>query len=255
MLQICENYSLEYDLMFNPGKSKMLIFNGKYDISPLKMNNVDIPISLSEKHLGNVIGDNNAERRITKAVNDLYISCNRISSEFSCIDIDTRYFLFKTYCHSFYGSQLFDYSSDYIEDLFIAWRKCIRKILGLPYRTHCALIPVIINDTNISYQLHKRVLRFVKSCLESKGLCKLTMLMALNGSGSVTCKNINLICNLYNIDKYSDHMSRLGSKCEISEPTSTGGIIRSFIFFRDSLPYGSEDYNNINEIITLLCEE
>lgn len=94
MLQICENYSLEYDLMFNPGKSKMLIFNGKYDISPLKMNNVDIPISLSEKnHFGNVLGENNAERRIIKAVNELYISCNRISIEFSCIDIDTRYFV------------------------------------------------------------------------------------------------------------------------------------------------------------------
>jgi len=50
-------------------------------------------------------------------------------------------------------------------------------------------------------------------------------------------------------------MSQLGSKREITEPSSTGGNIRSFIIFRDSLPYDSDDYNNINEIITLFCEE
>ena len=95
----------------------MLIFNGSYEIRPLTMHNTGIPISSAEKHIGNVIGD--ADRRITKAITELYISCNKISSEISCMDSETRYFLFKTYCHTFYGSQLFDYSRDSIEDLFI----------------------------------------------------------------------------------------------------------------------------------------
>ena len=255
MLQICEEFSIEFDIMFNPGKSKMLIFNGRNDIPPLMMNNAVIPISSTEKHLGNVIGENGTERRIIKAVNELYISSNRISSEFSCMNIETRYFLFKTYCHSFYGSQLFDYSRDSIEDLFIAWRKCVRNLLCLPYRTHCALIPEIIDDPNISNQLHKRVLRFVNSCLKSNNLCKLMMSIAINGSNSVTCRNINLICNLYNIDKYSYCLFQLNSICEIAEPSSKGGTIRSLLIYRDSLPHASEDYHNISEIITMLCEE
>ena len=94
------------------------------------MNNTVIPISSTEKHLGSVIGESDTERCIIKAVKELYISSNRISSEFSCMHIETRYFLFKTYCYSFYGSQLLDYSSDSIEDISIAWRKCVRNLLG-----------------------------------------------------------------------------------------------------------------------------
>ena len=74
----------------------MLIFNGSNENRPLMMNNTVIPISSTEKHLGNIIGENDGDCRITKAINELYISCNKISSEFSCIDTETRYFLFKT---------------------------------------------------------------------------------------------------------------------------------------------------------------
>ena len=96
--------------MFNPGNSQIIIFNGRNDIPPLMMNNGVIPISSTERHLGNVIGENDTDNRIIKAVNNkLYISSNNISSEFSCRIIETRYFHLKTYCHSFCGSQLFDY--------------------------------------------------------------------------------------------------------------------------------------------------
>ena len=89
-LQICEEFSIEFDIMFNPGKSKMLIFNGRNDTPPLMMNNAVIPISSTEKHIGNVLGGNYTEGSIIKAVNELYISSNRISSEFSCMNIETR---------------------------------------------------------------------------------------------------------------------------------------------------------------------
>ena len=50
ILQICEESSIEFDIMFNLGKSKMLIFNGRNDTPPLMMNNaVIIPISSTEK--------------------------------------------------------------------------------------------------------------------------------------------------------------------------------------------------------------
>ena len=87
------------------------------------MKNKVIPITLKEKHLGNVIGKDCADLRISKATNELYISCNKLSGEFSCIDIDTRYFLFKTHCHTFYGCQLLDFSRDSINDIFCGMEK------------------------------------------------------------------------------------------------------------------------------------
>ena len=114
---------------------------------------------------------------------------------------------------------------------------------------------LLITQIFFSNQLHKRVLIFVNSCLKSNNLCKLMMSIVTNGSNSVTCRNINFICNLYNIDKYSYCVFSLNSICEIAEPSSRGGTIRSLLIYRDSLPHDSEDYHNISEIITMLCEE
>ena len=121
---------------------------------------------------------------------------------------------------------MFDYSRDSIEDLFIAWRKCVSNQLGLPYRTHCALIPGIIDDPNISNQLHKRELKFVISCFKSNNLCKYMMSRAIDGSGSVMCRNINYIYNKYNIDKYIHTTSQLNSICELAEPSSRGATVQ-----------------------------
>ena len=98
-------------------------------------------------------------------------------------------------------------------------------------------------------------IRFVNSCLKSNNLCKLMMSIAINRSNSVTCRNIHFICNLYNIDKYSYCLFQLNSICEIAEPSSRGGTIRSLLIYWDSLPHDCEDYHNISEIITMRCEE
>ena len=57
---------------------------------------------------------------------ELYCSCNKIVNEFNLVDLNTRYFLFKTYCTSFYGSPLFYYESNVIDRLSKAWRNSIR---------------------------------------------------------------------------------------------------------------------------------
>ena len=69
------------------------------------------------------------------------------------------------------------------------------------------------------------------------------MSIVINGSNSVTCRNINCICNLYKIDKYSYCVFQLNSICEIAEPSSRGSTFVSLLIYRDSLPYDSEDYH------------
>jgi len=245
LLKVCEEFSSDYDLEFNASKSKMIVFNGSDDFVPLKMKDVVIPITLREKHLGNLIGNNSSAFRIAKAVNELHISFNKLFSEFSCLDVDTRYFLFKTYCHTFYGCQLLDFSSKSINDIFVAWRKCIRKLLGLPFRTHCELIPEVINDANISDQLYKRVLKFVISCHKADGLSKYMMSLALNGSNSVMCRSINFISDNYGIVKYNILNSKLGAIPMMCEQTEVGQSVRAFLLYRNSFTYNSDDYINV----------
>ena len=47
---------------------------------------------------------------------------------------------------------------------------------------------------------------------------------------------------MYNIDKYIHNTSQLNSICELTEPSSRGATIRSFLMYR-MLPYDSDDYD------------
>ena len=41
-----------------------------------------------------------------------------------------------------YGSVLWDYSQSSIKQLFVTWRKCVWKLINVPYNTHSANIPL-----------------------------------------------------------------------------------------------------------------
>ena len=55
-----------------------------------------------------------------------------------------------------YGSQLWDYSTNAPEAFYTAWRKCFRRIDGLPNKTHKIILPVLWDVKPIHVQLHKR---------------------------------------------------------------------------------------------------
>ena len=94
MIKACEQFSLDYDIVFNPSKSKMLLFNTENDFVPLKMKGEVIPISNGEKHLGNYIGQDCATIRIEKVIQELYISANKLSYNFKYVELDTLYYLY-----------------------------------------------------------------------------------------------------------------------------------------------------------------
>ena len=46
-----------------------------------------------------------------------------------------------------------------------AWRKGIRRIWNLPYRTHCHLLPLLCNCMPIFDEICRTSLKFLQSCL------------------------------------------------------------------------------------------
>jgi hypothetical protein len=105
-------------------------------------------------------------------INDLYKRTNVLMAQFRFTGFE-RYNLFNSLCIS----QLVEMSKPYMEDLYIAWRKCVRHILCLPYRTHNALLPFLIQDLSIQLQLEKRLVKYFHDIQGSKkiflrvGLC------------------------------------------------------------------------------------
>ena len=61
---------------------------------------------------------------------------------------------------SLFGSPLWELEGNNISSFYVAWRKGVRKLLSLPYNTHCVLLNLICRDITIDNQLDRRVSRF-----------------------------------------------------------------------------------------------
>jgi len=98
--------------------------------------------------------------------------------------------LFHSYCMSMYGSELWLLSNDQINDLCVSWRKSLRRIWGLPFNSHCYLLPLLSQCLPLLDEICRRSLNIIKVCI-------------CNGSSSVRA-----VTN-YGI-QYGRHYSLLG---------------------------------------------
>ena len=161
MLKICEVFSTEFNIEFNASKTKLIVFGHHPLRSDVSFQGKVISTVESEKHVGIFIGtDNNiCKSTINKACGDLNARFNLLLRQFGSCSTHVLYRLFNNYCMSFYGSQLWDLEDvRLMETLYIAWRKCVRKLLGLPYTTHCNLLHLLCKDSSLQVKLHKRFL-------------------------------------------------------------------------------------------------
>ena len=86
-----------------------------------------IPSVGSDKHLGNYISTNIADRNIVDNVYDLYQRSNWVISDFRVCDSSTLDCLHRTYCMHMYGCELWDLNRNYVKDFKVAWRKIKRR--------------------------------------------------------------------------------------------------------------------------------
>jgi hypothetical protein len=190
LLCICETFAKEYDVIFNSQKSKLLVYrcnNNSHINEHLRIDFMDghIVQSLNEKHLGNTLGPKCNSNMISETVNDFYVKVNIVLSHFMHAHSHIRYKLFKSYCMTLYGSQLWDFQSKIMENFYVAWRKSVRRILGVPPTTHCKYLHYIADDRDIKGQLHKRFIKFIQSVHQSSNLISnLCVRLALSGSRS-----------------------------------------------------------------------
>ena len=159
MLRVCEEFANEFSVMFNASKSKLIIRSKNISssnlnqLSSFSFMNGNIEIAQSDKHLGNIIGNVNQVNIVQNIVNELKTKTNMVKFQFKNLPPHVMYSLFKTHCMALYGSQLLDLSNfRAINCLFVAWRKAIRYILGLPSGIHSRLLHLICHDHPIEHQ-------------------------------------------------------------------------------------------------------
>ena len=197
LLQVCAQYGKEYNVLFNPDKTKLIHVNNlKCTMSNIMFMGKSIARVDYEKHLGFPVGNVKTEQVVTQAINEFIIKVNMVKSHFKFLPPDIMYKLFKTYCMPLYGCPLWDYSDKIMCKFYVAWRKAIRSILGLPRRTHCSLLNEICHDMSINDQLYSRFVSFFHSLLFSTNqLTNTCAKLALRGSNSNVSNNILIASN------------------------------------------------------------
>ena len=262
LLSECISFAKEFDLLFNVDKSKYLIFdkspgdvNGNIVFDGINLCNVD-----KDFHLGNVLGKSVNKDRIFTTVSDFYRRFNLFYSSFSDVNTSVKYLLFKTYCMPLYGSQLWDFSSKDCQLFYIAWRKAVRRLLGIDNKTHNHLLHLLCDDAPVDVQLHKRFMKFFHKAINSTNFyTNLCARLALNGSHSAVANSLTFVSFKYQLYKYRmsgqslhDVLNQVNYQIDDSH-LSTAGAILDFINLRDKLTTTSGDKIKIDEIILNLC--
>jgi len=185
LLSICDVFASEFDIIFNTEKSKFLVIvSGRrrslysdlsqcvFLIGGKPMENVNM-----YSHLGHIITSSFLDSNdITSRRNGFIGQVNSLLCFFNKLDVFTRLKLFKSYCTSMYGCELWMLNSNFVEDFCVAWKKAVRRVINLPYNTHSYLLPLLTDTLPILDEICKRSARFIVSCLVCS--CKLVQSVA-----------------------------------------------------------------------------
>ena len=92
-------------------------------------------------HLGHIVMSS-----LAHTDNSFICQTNNVKCIFSKVDMSVKLKLFRAYCSSLYGCELWGLGSGDIESICFAWRKALRHILNLPYNTYGSFIRFIQYD-------------------------------------------------------------------------------------------------------------
>jgi hypothetical protein len=266
MLLICEKFGNEYHVIFNPSKYQFIHYScDNKMIDGIFYNDVYIKSSEKATYLGYPISNSDKDVAITHGIDQFTCSFNGVNRLFSKTHHDIKYKLFKSFCMCLYGCTLWDLTSKAVQKFYTQWRICVRRLLNIPLQSHCNYLHEICNDIPVELQLFQRVIKFVNTLLMgTNNLIKTCGHIAVNGSNSILCRNINQISNTLKFSKYTLGTKMFNSSSYIKKylhcnklsqnSLMTIGNIKDLLIMRDQHS-GYFNNNEIGTMLNLLCCE
>ena len=244
LLAICAKYAEEYDVLFNASKSKMIVLGTEHQRRQHIVNFMGGVIEEVEveKHLGIPLGVVSQRDRVDSLCREMTVKTNMIVSHFKLLPTNISYMLFKSHAMPLYGSQLIDLSSPDVERLYTSWRKCIRLLLNLPRRTHCALLPKLCCDVAPQVQLARRFLKFFRSVFISRNtLTKTCAMLALNGSQSSVSGSLSEMSYMFHCSRQNVTQINPNTLRNLEELDDESSVISDLLYSRYILRLFKDD--------------
>ena len=203
MLEICNTFAAEHNLIFNTKKSVGIKYGDPVCASEtIYLGENKIRWESSVCHLGNYFDTKLSDMIDCKMKCSSFIgSVNKVMANFRHLQSHILSQIFKTHCCTFYGSVLWYFNSEGFAKICTTWNKGVRTILKLPIRAHTYLLGPLLNQQNIHEQLYVRSVRFLYTMYHSSNSIVRTVFNnALYNSNSCIGYKIAYFRNVYAID-------------------------------------------------------
>jgi hypothetical protein len=202
LLETCEKFAQRFSLSFNATKSKCMCFaprdtfNRDRTLPKFVIHGGVIEFVDEWLHLGHIVTtDLSTDADITRGRNVLIGQINNFLCQFGSLDVVTKNQLFLAYCSSHYGSVLWDLDCSSLDAYGAAWRTGLRRIWGLPYKSHCKTITLISLTVPVYDIVCQRFVNHIINCLNGpNALVSFVVRQALSESRMASSVTRNLFC-------------------------------------------------------------
>ena len=206
--------------------------------------------------MGFNITNGNKFYHIKNTIDDIKIRSNVILNNFNNVDTKSKVKIYNSQCLSLYGCCLWDIKSNELNDLVVAWRKCCRRILNLPSRTHNKLISHLMDTKDIFTVIEERIINFCIAGFNHENslisnIFKNSILLPFSYYGS----NFNIITRKYHLDKFKliSENKRVELKNNNIEDKWKVDFIKQLMDDRDSNEENILSKHELKDILDFLC--
>lgn len=252
MIAICSKFADDYSITFNSKKSVCIKFGDTIkEHEKVTLKNSEIAWVSKIKHLGNFIDTSLTDEIDCRMKISSFIGqVNKLNANFGHLQTHVLSRLFKLYCCSYYGSQIWCLNSLYFDKVCTAWNKGVRRVLNLPYNAHTWVLGPLLHQCHLRYQLQRRTIRFIDSLSTSVNeIVKICYHRATCNANSPIGSNLSFIRNYYG--STMPHALKLSAQNRqlVKE-------IESLLLARNGI-YSLDGFSNtdINALITLMATQ
>ena len=172
LLDVCYEYGIDNDILFNPIKSVCTVF--QYKAYKLYLPTVFIGSDAlkfikESKYLGFTFNDSKSDDcDMLRQMRLLYAKSNKLLRTFSHCLTDVKITLFQSYCTALYCPYLWnDYKKSTFSKIRVAYNNAYRKIFGLPKRSSASTMYANNNICNFETTLRKNTFGFMQRLEQS----------------------------------------------------------------------------------------
>ena len=171
MLDCCTMYANNNNVLFDAAKSHCIHFNQNgLPVTQFAVSLQNVPLMWTDsiKHLGHVFTMNNNDAAdILAKRNNFCSQANYFLASFGHLSIMLKCKLFVNFCYALYGCQLWDLGHNELKYFDSIWRIVVRRVWGLPSRTHSVFLPFIMHGKSFFDAVVSRFYNFAVNCLYS----------------------------------------------------------------------------------------